>query len=70
MNRNLHNRLDKLERQAGIDGPPELIVCWTKEEIEAAEERFRRFEEANPGVPAPYLIIKVHWGRQHETTSR
>ncbi len=70
MNRNLHNRLDKLERQAGIDGPPEPIVCWTREELAAAEERVRRFEEANPGVPAPYLIIQVQWGRRCETTSR
>ncbi len=70
MKRNLHSRLDKLEQKAGINGPPEPIVCWTKQELSAAEEKVRRFEEANPGIPAPFLVIKINWGRRSEKTKR
>ena len=40
MNRNLHNRLDKLEQKAGINGPPEPIVCWTKKSFQRLRKRF------------------------------
>ena len=58
MNQNLSRRLDKIEQQIKPTGN-ELIVAWTRQELKEAHEKVRKFEEENPGVPAPYLIIRI-----------
>lgn len=56
MKQNVSKHLKKIEGELTVDGT-EVILALSWREREESKEKVRRFEEENPGIPVPYLII-------------